>query len=248
MGPIQDRSKNRGRVRVRNLFWFGVDTTSDLRPVSLMGRFSYPIWIIHGIEWHALFERIESTTGRYNSCGSTRAGTCTYMTHWTDDPKIHSLMTQLGKTGKTGRPTRIAYVAEQVSQIMMKVEPRVAELRAVTKDLDELVALWEKKTDLIDHRKRHIDGIKIEFEQAKQDLLSQNPDADIALFNRDLRQAIADLNDDFESAVKTIDDVKQSIRVKRSTIRGIEDRMEVYRKQVLRQMIQLRKTPRQKAA
>ncbi len=157
-------------------------------------------------------------------------------------------MTQLGKIGKTGRPTRIAYVAEQVSQIMMKVEPRVAELRAVTKDLDELVALWEKKTDLIDHRRRHVDGIKIEFEQAKQDLISQNPNADIAFFNKDLRQALADLDNDFESAVKTIDDVKQSIRVKRSTMRGIEDRMEKYRRQVLRQMMQLKRMPQQKAA
>ena len=130
----------------------------------------------------------------------------------------------------------------------MKVEPWVAELRAVNKHLDELVAQYEKKKDLIDHRKRYVDSIKIEFEQAKQDLLSQNPDADIALFNRDLRQAIADCNDDFDSAVNTIDEVKQSIRVKRSTARAIEDRMEKYRRQVLRQMIQLKKIPRQKAA
>ena len=67
------------------------------------------------------------------------------MVHWTDDPRIHSLMTQLDKTGK---PTRIAFVAEQVSQIMMRAEPRLAELRAVTSDHDELIALWEKKKTL----------------------------------------------------------------------------------------------------
>ena len=54
-------------------------------------------------------------------------------------------MTQLGKTGKTGKPTRIAFVAEQVSQIMMKVEPRLAELRAVT-SLARLLANEEPDT------------------------------------------------------------------------------------------------------
>ena len=174
--------------------------------------------------------------------------TCTFMVHWTDDPKIHSLMTQLGKTGKTGRPTRIAFVAEQVSRIMMKIEPRVAELRTVTKDHDELVALWEKKKDLIANKSRHADGIKIEFEQAKEDLLNQNPNADIAAFNKDLRQALADLEDDYQSAMKTVDEVKQSIRVKGSTMRAVEDRMEKSRKQVLRQMMQLKRLPQQKSA
>ena len=167
------------------------------------------------------------------------------MVHWTDDHRIHSLMTQLGKTGK---PTRIAVVAEQVSQIMMRAEPRLAELRAVTSDHDELVALWEKKKDLVDNRSRHADGIKIEFEQAKQDLLGQNPDADIAAFSKDLRLALADLEDEYQDAMKAVGDIKQSIRVKRSTLRAIDDRMEIDRKQVLRQMIQFRKLPEQKSA
>lgn len=157
-------------------------------------------------------------------------------------------MTQLGKTGKTGKPTRSAYVAEQVSQIMVKVEPRLAELRAVTRDHDKLVALWEEKKDLIENKRRHVDGIKIEFEQAKEDLLEQNPNADIAAFSKDLRLAIADLEEQYQDAMRTVGDVKQSIRVKRSTLRAIDDRMEIYRKQVLRQMIQLRKTPERKAA
>ena len=167
------------------------------------------------------------------------------MVHWTDDHRIHSLMTQLGKTGK---PTRNAFVAEQVSQIMMRAEPRLAELRAVTSDHDELIALWEKKKDLVDNRSRHADGIKIEFEQAKQDLLGQNPDADIAAFSKDLRLALADLEDEYQDAMKAAGDIKQSIRVKRSTLRAIDDRMEIDRKQVLRQMIQFRKLPEQKSA
>ena len=170
------------------------------------------------------------------------------MAHWTDNPKIHSLMTQLGKTGKTGKPTRIAFVAEQVSQIMVKIEPRVAELRAATRDHDELVAKYEKLKDLIDNRKRHFADLRVLFEQAKEDLLRQNPKADVSMFNRDLRQALADLDDESTKAVADIDDVKQGIRVKRSTMRGLEDRMQLYRKQVLRQMAQLTSSPQQKAA
>lgn len=170
------------------------------------------------------------------------------MVHWTDNPRIHSLMTQLGKTGKTGKPTRIAYVAEQVSQIMMKIEPRVADLRAATRDHDALLAKYETFKDLIENRKRHIDGIKIEFEIAKEDLLNQNPDADIAVFKKDLRSALADFDDEFQDAVNGIDDVKKAVTVKRSTTRALEDRMEKARKQVLHQMMQLKKLPEQKAA
>ena len=55
------------------------------------------------------------------------------MVHWTDDPRLHGLMTHLGKTGKTGKPTRGAYVAGQVSKIMVKIEPMVANLSKVKK-------------------------------------------------------------------------------------------------------------------
>ena len=72
-------------------------------------------------------------------------------------------MTHLGKTGKTGKPTRSAFVAEQVSGIMIKIEPRVAELRNVSKEKKGLLAKLDKFQDLIDNKKRHADGIKIEF-------------------------------------------------------------------------------------
>ena len=170
------------------------------------------------------------------------------MAHWTDDPKIHSLMTHLGKTGKTGKPTRAAYVAEQVSQIMVKIEPRAAELRAVTKDHDELVVLWEKLKEMIDHKKRHVSDLRLTFEEAKEDLLRQNPQADISIFNRDLRKALYDLDSEFQKAAVDIVDVKRGITVKRSTIRGLEDRMEKPRMQIVRQMMQLKKLPQQKAA
>ena len=112
------------------------------------------------------------------------------MPHWTDDPKLHGLMTHLGRTGKTGKPTRGAFVAEQVSQVMIKIEPMVANLGKVKKEYDGLHLVLDKMQDLIANKKRHAEGIKIEFDQAKEDLLSQNPNADIDAFNKDLRQAL----------------------------------------------------------
>jgi hypothetical protein len=66
-------------------------------------------------------------------------------------------------------------------------------------------------------QKRHADGIKIEFEDAKQDMLNQNPDADGTAFNKDLIIALSDLEDDYQTALKSVDGIKQTIRVKRTT-------------------------------
>lgn len=170
------------------------------------------------------------------------------MVHWTDDPKLHGLMTHLGKTGKTGKPTRGAYVAEQVSQIMIKIEPMVSKLNAVEKEVDDMLLSLEKMEDLIENKKRHAEGIKIEFDQAKEDLLNQNPDADADAFDKDLKLALADLEADYQKALASVDGLKQTIRVKRTTRRGLEDRMEVYHKQVQRQMMQLMKAVVPKAA
>ncbi len=157
-------------------------------------------------------------------------------------------MTHLGKTGKTGKPTRSAFVAEQVSAIMIKIEPRVAELRSVNKELEGLLANLGKLQDLIENKKRHADGIKIEFEGAKEDLLSQNPNADVDAFNKDLRQALDDLESDYQQALQDIDGVKQTIRVKRTTMRGLEDRMKMYENQVFKHIEQLMQDAQARAA
>jgi hypothetical protein len=136
-------------------------------------------------------------------------------------------MIHLGKTGKTRKPTRNAFVAEQVSGIMIKIEPRVAELRNVSKEKKGLLAKLDKFQDLIDNKKRHADGIKIEFEDAKQDMLNQNPYSDVTAFNKDLKIALSDLEDDYQTVLKSVDGIKQTIRVKRTTERGIEDRMKM---------------------
>ena len=136
-------------------------------------------------------------------------------------------MIHLGKTGKTGKPTRSAFVAEQVSGIMIKIEPRVAELRNVSKEKKGLLAKLDKFQDLIDNKKRHADGIKIEFEDAKQDMLNQNPYADDNALNKDIKIALGDLEDDYQTVLKSVDGIKQTIRVKRTTERGIEDRMKM---------------------
>lgn len=172
----------------------------------------------------------------------------THMDHWTDDRRIHELMTHLGKTGKTGKPTRSAFVAEQVSQIMIKIEPRVGELRNISKEKEGLLAKLDKYEDIIKNKKRHADGIKIEFDQAKEDLLNQNPDADGAAFDKELKAALVDLDVDWRNALANIDAVKQTIRVKRTTMRGVEDRMKMYEQQVMRHIAQLAQAIKQRAA
>lgn len=182
---------------------------------------------------------MEHNTGDGGNYAPARGGVRTYMAHWTDDPRINALMKYLGRTGKTGKPTRAAYVAEQVSQIMIKVEPRVSELRIKQAEYDKLFAHYEKRKDLVDHKSRYLDGVKIEFEQAKDDLLSQNPDADISAFTKDLRDALQDVEDDYQKAIADIPALKKSITVKRTNIRSFEDRLEPFRRQVVKQMNQL---------
>jgi ribosomal 50S subunit-associated protein YjgA (DUF615 family) len=145
------------------------------------------------------------------------------MVHWTGDPKLHGLMTHLGKIGKNGKPTRGAFVAEQVSQI--KIEPMVANFNKVKKTHDGLHEVLDKMQDLIENKKRHAGGIQIEFDQAKEDLLSQNPNADIDAFNKNLRQALENLTVDYKKALAGVDGIKQTIRVKRTTMRQLEYRM-----------------------
>jgi len=135
-----------------------------------------------------------------------------------------------------------------VSEMMIKIERRVAELRSVNKELEGLHAHLAKLKDLIDNKARHAEGIKIEFEGAKEDLLSQNPNADVDAFNKDLRQALNDLETDFKNAMSEIDGVKQKIRVKRTTMRGLEDRMKMYETQAFKYIDQLMKDAEARAA
>ncbi|HJP27372.1 MAG TPA: hypothetical protein QF694_00990 [Dehalococcoidia bacterium] len=133
------------------------------------------------------------------------------------------MMTHIGKIGKTGKPTRGAFVAEQVSQIMIKVEPRVSELRSVNKEHEGHLETLGKYQDLIENKKRHADA-----------------------FNQDLRMAIQDLEKDYQNALASIDGVKQSIRVKRTTMRGIEDCMKMYKQQVFKHIAQFMPASKQR--
>jgi chromosome segregation ATPase len=213
-----------------------------------IGRFSQTNCNLHGYKHVTCFERIGVLTVNSPVAVIPAQASAPQMPHWTDDPRLHGLMTHLGKTGKTGKPTRGAFVAEQVSQIMIKIEPMVSKRTAVVKELNALHASLDKKEDLIANKKRHAEGIKIEFDQAKEDILSQNPNADVDAFNADLRFAMTDLEAEFQKALTEVDPIKQTIRVKRTTMRGLEDRMEMYHKQVQKHMSQLMKSIQSKSA
>ena len=59
----------------------------------------------------------------------------------------------------------------------------VGNLGKVKKEHGGLYAALGKMYDLIDNEKRHAVGIKIEVDQAKEDLLGQNTNADVDAFN-----------------------------------------------------------------
>ena len=131
---------------------------------------------------------------------------------------------------------------------MIKIEPRVGELRNISKEKDGLLATLDKYEDIIENKKRHAEGIEIEFDQAKEDLLNQNPDANAAAFDKDLKAALVDLDKDWRYALANIDAIKQTIRVKRTTMRGLEDRMKMYEQQVMRHIAQLAQSIKQRTA
>lgn len=84
-------------------------------------------------------------------------------------------------------------------------------------------------------------------EQAREDLLNQNPNCRFEGFLSG-RFALDDLGEEYKNALATIDGVKQTIRVKRTVMRGLEDRMKFFEQQVLRHMAQLANTVSKKNA
>jgi len=162
------------------------------------------------------------------------------MAHWTDDPKIHELMTHLGKTGKTGKPTRSAFVADQVNRLLVQVESRMAELRKAAKEEADMSAELEKSTLFVKERKKRENELKEAIAEAKQDLVRQNPSADTRFLDQDAARAMQEFEDDQEKAESRIEDLTKSVTMKRTTMRRIEDRVEHYRKQVYGLLNQLR--------
>ena len=163
------------------------------------------------------------------------------MAHWTDDPKIHNLMTHLGKVGKTGKPTRSAFVADQVNRLLVQVESRMAEIRKASKEEQDLAAELENKKTFVAERNKRDAELKDAIQEAKQDLLSQNPRADTRQLDQDASNAIAEFEDEQEKAVDQIEELTKSVTMKRTTIRRTEDRIEHYRKQVYALIGQLTK-------
>ncbi len=163
------------------------------------------------------------------------------MAHWTDDPKIHELMTHLGKVGKSGKQTRSAFVAEQVNRLLVQVESRLAERRKTAKEEELLSAeLLDAQTFVKERKKREIE-LREAIDEAKKDLASQNPNADTRHLDQDALNAMSEFEDDQEKAETQIEELTKSVTMKRTTLRRQDDRIEHYRKQVYAAMAQLSK-------
>ena len=163
------------------------------------------------------------------------------MGHWTDDPKIHDLMTHLGKTGKTGKPTRSAYVADQVNRLLVQVESRMSDHRKAAKEEQSMAHELEETQTFVKERTRRERELRESIEEAKRDLLAQNPRADTRQLDHDGAAAIPEFEDAQEAAGDRIEDLTKSVTMKRTTMRRLDDRIEHYRKQVYELMAQLNK-------
>lgn len=166
------------------------------------------------------------------------------MAHWTDDPKIHTLMTHLGKVGSTGKPTRSAFFADQVNKLMVQVEERLADRRKFSKEADEMTAELEYKKKFVAERKKREIELRESIRDAKQDLLSQNPKADTLQLDQDAATAIAEFEDEQEKAGDLIEELTKSVTMKRTTLRRTDDRIEHYRKQVYALLAEAAKSAR----
>jgi chromosome segregation ATPase len=163
------------------------------------------------------------------------------MSHWTDDPKIHNLMTHLGKVGQSGNPTRSAYVAEQVNRLLVQVESRLSDRRKAAKEEETLAAEYDKLRAFVSERVKREKELHESIREAKQDLVSQNPRADTRQLDQDASNAVAEFEDDQEKAVDKIEELTKSITMKRTAMRRLDDRIEHYRKQVYTLIAQLEK-------
>ncbi len=163
------------------------------------------------------------------------------MAHWTDDPKIHELMTHLGKVGKTGKQTRSAFVAEQVNRLLVQVEARLSELRKASKEEEVMNEELETKKTFVAEREKRERELQEVIAEAKRDLLSNNPNADSRQLDQDALNAVAEFEDEQEKAVDRIEELTKSVTMKRTTMRRLEDRIEHYRKQVYGAMEQIKK-------
>lgn len=162
------------------------------------------------------------------------------MAHWTDDPKIHELMTHLGKVGKSGNQTRSAFVAEQINRLLVQVESRLSDLRKLSKEEETMNAELEKSKAFVTNRPRLERELAEAIAEAKRDLVSQNPNVDSRQLDQDAMDAVAEFEDDQEKSAVAIEELTKSVTMKRTAMRRLEDRIEHYRKQVYGAMDQLK--------
>lgn len=154
------------------------------------------------------------------------------MAHWTDDPKIHEFMTHLGKVGKTGKPTLSAHIAEQLNRLLVQVEARLSDYRKTAKEAEDMNEELETARTFVAERAKRERELHEAIAEAKQDLISQNPDVDTRQLDQDALNAVAEFEDDQEKAAVKIEELTKSVTMKRTAMRRLEDRIEHYHKQV----------------
>jgi SMC interacting uncharacterized protein involved in chromosome segregation len=140
-------------------------------------------------------------------------------------------MTHLGQR-VDGKYTRKSLAAEKANEFLVQVEKRRSDLAAINSEIKKLTAEYEEMTRTIKDRDGNLADLKRSVAEAKEDLLRQNPSADVDRLNHDYEVLVSDFLKRYSYAQAHIEEMKQTLTVKLSAARRHEDRIEHYRKQL----------------
>jgi len=154
------------------------------------------------------------------------------MPDWADDPRIHVLMTHLGKTGPSGKPTKLSLLAGEVDKHLVQIERRRRDLERDSAKLTELREEGDHLSERARVRDRECKELLRSIDEARRDLRSQNPNADLRLFNRDAEAFLTAFDREYDAYGTRLEPVRRDLAAKQSGVRRLERRVDHLRKMV----------------
>ena len=146
-----------------------------------------------------------------------------------EDPRVHRLMVHLGKK-IDGKYTRRSLAAEKLNEYLVQVEKRLKDLEDANAEIARLTAEYERLTHRIKHRERLHWELKTSIVEHNADVMGQNPRADRAMLERQGQAMLEEFEKEHRAALVRVEDLKQTITLKKTAARRHEDRIDFYRK------------------
>ncbi len=140
-------------------------------------------------------------------------------------------MVHLGKK-VDGKYTRRSLAAEKLNEYLVQVEKRLKDLQEGNAEVTKLTAEYELLTYRIKHRDRLYRELKKSVLDHNADVTGQNPQADRAMLDRQGQAMLDEFEKGHKQALVRVEDMRQTITLKRTAARRHEDRIDFYRKKV----------------